>query len=32
VSREELAAVGDVRTPSLADLFVAVVGGEGVAQ
>ena len=26
--RERLAALGEVRTPSLADLFVAVVGGE----
>ncbi len=25
--REQLAALGDVRTPSIADLFVAVVGG-----
>ncbi len=24
--REQLAALGDVRTPSIADLFVAVVG------
>ncbi len=24
--REQLAALGDVRTPSMADLFVAVVG------
>ena len=27
VERAELAALGDVRTPSIADLFVAVVGG-----
>jgi ABC-2 type transport system ATP-binding protein len=26
VDREQLAALGDVRTPSIADLFVAVVG------
>jgi ABC-2 type transport system ATP-binding protein len=29
VSRAELAALGEVRTPSLADVFVAVVGGHG---
>jgi hypothetical protein len=29
VSRGELAALGEVRTPSLADVFVAVVGGHG---
>ncbi len=28
-SRERLAALGDVRRPSLADLFVAVIGGAG---
>jgi ABC-2 type transport system ATP-binding protein len=28
VERERLAALGEVRTPSLADLFVAVMGGE----
>jgi len=28
VGRERLAALGEVRTPSLADLFVAVMGGE----
>ncbi|MBA3585093.1 MAG: ABC transporter ATP-binding protein [Gemmatimonadetes bacterium] len=28
VDRRELAALGDVRTPSVADLFVAVVGGQ----
>jgi ABC-2 type transport system ATP-binding protein len=27
VERQQLAALGDVRTPSIADLFVAVVGG-----
>src|SRR5436305_851681 len=33
VNREQLAALGDVRTPSIADLFVAVVGGKaGQAQ
>ncbi|HEY6842744.1 MAG TPA: ABC transporter ATP-binding protein [Thermoanaerobaculia bacterium] len=30
--RQQLAGVGDVRTPSIADVFVAVVGGEGAAQ
>jgi len=29
VDREQLAALGDVRKPSLADLFVAVMEGEG---
>jgi ABC-2 type transport system ATP-binding protein len=29
VSRDQLAALGEVRTPSLADVFVAVVGGHG---
>jgi len=28
VEREQLAALGDVRTPSIADLFVAVIGNE----
>jgi ABC-2 type transport system ATP-binding protein len=28
VDRQQLAALGDVRTPSIADLFVAVVGNE----
>jgi len=28
VDRQELAALGDVRTPSIADLFVAVIGDE----
>ena len=37
VDREQLAALGEVRTPSIADLFVAVVGnedsvGEGAAR
>lgn len=34
VGREQLAKFGEVRTPSIADLFVAVVGGQtaGVAQ
>jgi ABC-2 type transport system ATP-binding protein len=31
--RQQLAAFGDVRTPSIADLFVAVMGGKtGAAQ
>lgn len=29
VNRERLAALGEVRTPSIADLFVAVMGGHG---
>jgi ABC-2 type transport system ATP-binding protein len=29
--RQQLAALGDVRTPSIADLFVAVIEAEGVA-
>ncbi len=33
VDREQLAALGDVRTPSIADLFVAVMGNQaGEAQ
>ena len=28
VDRQQLAALGDVRTPSIADLFVAVVGNQ----
>jgi ABC-2 type transport system ATP-binding protein len=33
VGRQELAALGDVRTPSIADLFVAVMGNpSGAAQ
>ena len=32
-SRQQLAAVGDVRTPSISDLFVAVMGNQaGAAQ
>jgi ABC-2 type transport system ATP-binding protein len=31
--RQQLAALGDVRTPSIADLFVAVIGNQaGQAQ
>ena len=30
--RQQLAALGDVRTPSIADLFVAVMTNQGVAQ
>ena len=30
VDRQQLAALGDVRTPSLADLFVAVMGAQAV--
>jgi ABC-2 type transport system ATP-binding protein len=30
--REQLAALGDVRTPSIADLFVAVIGGQQAAE
>jgi ABC-2 type transport system ATP-binding protein len=29
VDRQQLAGLGDVRTPSVADLFVAIVGGRG---
>jgi ABC-2 type transport system ATP-binding protein len=33
VDRHQLAALGDVRTPSIADLFVAVMGNQvGTAQ
>jgi ABC-2 type transport system ATP-binding protein len=33
VDRQQLAALGEVRTPSIADLFVAVIGGQpGSAQ
>jgi len=35
VDRQQLAALGEVRTPSIADLFVAVMGtgeAQGVAQ
>jgi ABC-2 type transport system ATP-binding protein len=28
VDRQQLAALGEVRTPSLADLFVAVIGNQ----
>ena len=31
IDRERLAALGEVRTPSIADLFVAVVGGQRLA-
>jgi ABC-2 type transport system ATP-binding protein len=31
VGRQQLAALGDVRTPSIADLFVAVVGNQNAA-
>ena len=32
VDRSKLAALGDVRTPGIADVFVAVVGNEGAAK
>jgi ABC-2 type transport system ATP-binding protein len=32
VDRQQLAALGDVRTPSIADLFVAVIGNDGGSQ
>jgi ABC-2 type transport system ATP-binding protein len=33
LDRQKLAAIGEVRTPSIADLFVAVVGNQyGMAQ
>jgi len=33
LDREQLAALGEVRTPSIADLFVAVIGGaQGAAR
>lgn len=32
IERQRLAELGDVRTPSIADLFVAVVGNRGAAQ
>jgi len=33
VDRQQLVALGEVRTPSIADLFVAVMGNhDGVAQ
>jgi ABC-2 type transport system ATP-binding protein len=31
-NRDELAALGDIRTPGIADLFVAVMGTQGVDQ
>jgi ABC-2 type transport system ATP-binding protein len=31
VDRQQLAAFGDVRTPSIADLFVAVISNQSVA-
>jgi ABC-2 type transport system ATP-binding protein len=30
--RDELAAIGDLRTPGIADLFVAVMGNQGAVQ
>jgi ABC-2 type transport system ATP-binding protein len=32
VDRERLAALGEVRTPGIADLFVAVIGGQTQAN
>jgi ABC-2 type transport system ATP-binding protein len=32
IERQQLAALGEVRTPSIADLFVAVVGNHYAAQ
>jgi hypothetical protein len=33
IDRQQLAAIGEVRTPSIADLFIAVVGNQsGMAQ
>ncbi len=32
VDRQQLAALGEVRTPSIADLFVAVIGNQGAAS
>jgi ABC-2 type transport system ATP-binding protein len=32
VDRQQLAALGEVRTPSIADLFVAVIGGQQHAE
>ena len=32
VDRNQLAALGDVRTPSIADVFVAVIGNEGTTN
>jgi hypothetical protein len=31
VARDKLIPLGEVRTPSIADLFVAVIGGQSVA-
>jgi ABC-2 type transport system ATP-binding protein len=31
-NRDELAALGDIRTPGIADLFVAVMGNQGASQ
>jgi ABC-2 type transport system ATP-binding protein len=31
-NRNELAAIGDLRTPGIADLFVAVMGNHGADQ
>jgi len=31
-NRDELAALGDLRTPGIADLFVAVMGNHGADQ
>jgi ABC-2 type transport system ATP-binding protein len=31
VDRQQLAALGEVRTPSIADVFVAVIGGSGAS-
>ena len=32
IDRQQLSAFGDVRTPSLADLFVAVMSHQGTTQ
>ena len=32
VDRQQLASLGELRTPSIADLFVAVIGNRGMAQ
>ena len=32
VDRDQLAAMGDIRTPSIADLFVAVMGEQGASR
>ncbi|HEV7573633.1 MAG TPA: ABC transporter ATP-binding protein [Thermoanaerobaculia bacterium] len=31
-NRDELSAIGDIRTPGIADLFVAVMGNQGAVQ